>query len=56
MLAADVCEGALEQLGELLVGRLERRICQVDLGQEVGIPAPARERLCTPTPNERGPG
>jgi hypothetical protein len=35
MLAADVCKGALEELAELLVGRLERRIRKVDVGHEL---------------------
>jgi hypothetical protein len=45
MLAVDVRKGAFEQLAELLVGRLERRIRQVDVGRELSRPAeeaPAR--------------
>jgi len=34
MLAAGVCKRALEELSELLVGRLERRIREVDIGHE----------------------
>jgi hypothetical protein len=39
MLTVDVGKGAFEELTELLVGRLERGIRQVDIGHELSIPA-----------------
>lgn len=44
MLALDVGKGALEQLAELLVSWLERRIRQVGLGHELTIPGDAAPR------------
>ena len=56
MLGADVCEGALEELFELLVGRLEVRIREVDLGHELHHSASTKHRaLHLPSNTVRGP-
>jgi hypothetical protein len=47
MLAADVCKRTLEELSELLVGRRERRVREVDVGHGFHHSAPRRRRART---------